>query len=619
MKDRPTTVQVVRRFVAALFVASPRSTVETAALTVGVGLFEGAGLLLLIPLLQLIGLDAQQGSLGRVLATLRAGFGAVGLTPTLPLVLALYVGVIMLQSALQRRQAVVGARLRQDLAHSLRNRVYRAIAGSSWVYFSRNRSSLFMQLLADKVDQVAAAASYLINLAVSAGIATAYIILAFRVSAPMTSAVLGCGAALALWLRGPLQRAHQMGRDYTTAGARLYATTGDFLDSMKIAKGYGAEERHASEFARVSRELGEVGRAAVDESSRTRQWLTIGSAGLLALLVYVAYSVFLLSPASLLLLMFLFARLVPRLTSLYSTAHALAGELPGFEAVTAAEQHALAAAEPPVTDHRSMSLERSIEFEHVSFSYAEGGTPTVLADVHLSIAARGTTAIVGPSGAGKSTIADLIMGLVSPGSGVIAVDGIPLTADYFRSWRDQIGYVPQETLLFHDTILANLRWARPEASDAEVWHALAMAAADDFVRAFPDGLQTVLGDRGVLVSGGERQRLSLARALLRKPRLLILDEATSALDSENERRIQDAIDRLHEQITIVVITHRLSTIRNADMIHVLDGGRVVESGAWNTLMALPGSRFGELCRAQGIGPDPAPSDRAAAPGLVATP
>jgi ATP-binding cassette subfamily C protein len=168
--------------------------------------------------------------------------------------------------------------------------------------------------------------------------------------------------------------------------------------------------------------------------------------------------------------------------------------------------------------------------------------------------------------------------------------------------------VPQETLLFHDSVRVNLLWANPAATEDDIWRALTSAAAADFVRALPKGLETVLGDRGVLISGGERQRLSLARALLRQPSLLILDEATSSLDSENEQRIQDAIERLHEQITIVVITHRLSTIRNADRIHVLDHGRVVESGTWRTLLATPDGRFRALCAAQGIDLDTVSGD-----------
>jgi ATP-binding cassette subfamily C protein len=220
--------------------------------------------------------------------------------------------------------------------------------------------------------------------------------------------------------------------------------------------------------------------------------------------------------------------------------------------------------------------------------------------VTLNIAAGRTTAIVGASGSGKSTIVDLLIGLLTPTSGAILVDGRPLRAEQLQAWRDGIGYVPQDTFLFHDSVRANLRWARPDATEDEIWRALASAAAADFVAGLPEGLDTIVGDRGVLISGGERQRLALARALLRRPVLLVLDEATSSLDSENERRIQDAIDDLYQQVTIVVVTHRLSTVRGAAVIHVLDGGRVVESGSWDELTGREDGRLRELCRAQNI-------------------
>jgi len=430
------------------------------------------------------------------------------------------------------------------------------------------------------------------------------------VSASMTLLVMGCGVLLALAVRGRLTRARQAGYEAFTASSDLHAATSDFLESMKIAKAYGAEERHADEFSRLSHTVGNVGRMAASAAADTRLWLNIGSAALLAIIVYVAHSVAGMAPASLFLLMFLFARLVPRVTSLYDKLQSCVVELPGFEAVAAAEARALAAAEPRVDQDREVSLVGSIDLVDLSFSYDASGTPVVLDHVRLSLAARETTAIVGPSGAGKSTMADLLMGLVTPTAGAVTIDGAELTADALRSWRRQIGYVPQETLLFHDSVRANLLWANPEATEDDIWRALASAAADDFVRALPNGLETVLGDRGVLVSGGERQRLSLARALLRRPRILILDEATSSLDSENERRIQDAIERLHEQITIVVITHRLSTIRNADRIHVLDHGRLVESGTWNSLLASPDGRFRALCAAQGVDLDAVAGDLA---------
>jgi ATP-binding cassette subfamily C protein len=167
-----------------------------------------------------------------------------------------------------------------------------------------------------------------------------------------------------------------------------------------------------------------------------------------------------------------------------------------------------------------------------------------------------------------------------------------------RGWREGIGYVAQDTVLFHDSVRENLRWARPDATDDELWEALRASAADGFVAALPEGIATVVGDRGVRLSGGERQRLALARALLRRPSLLILDEATSALDTENERRIRDAIAALHGRVTILLITHRLSSVRDADAIHVMEGGGLIESGDWPSLLAKPGGRFRALWQSQ---------------------
>ena len=179
------------------------------------------------------------------------------------------------------------------------------------------------------------------------------------------------------------------------------------------------------------------------------------------------------------------------------------------------------------------------------------------------------------------------------------VDGQPLAPADLAAWRRSVGYVPQESFLLHDTIRANLRWARPDATEEEMWDALDRAAAADFVRTRAGGLESVVGDRGVRLSGGERQRLGLARALLTKPDLLVLDEATSALDSINEQQILAAVQGLAGRVTTLLITHRLSAIRGAELIHVVADGRIVESGNWQDL-AWKGRVFAELLAAQGL-------------------
>jgi ATP-binding cassette subfamily C protein len=241
-------------------------------------------------------------------------------------------------------------------------------------------------------------------------------------------------------------------------------------------------------------------------------------------------------------------------------------------------------------------LDRSVEFRDVCFGYDK---TSVLEGIDLKIPVGQTVGLVGPSGSGKSTVADLLIGLIKPVKGLILVDDEILTPGIVRAWRKLIGYVSQDTFLFNDTVRSNLLWACPGASEEEMMGALKLAAADEFVSRLPNGMDTLLGDRGVRLSGGERQRLSLARAILRKPSLLILDEATSNLDSKSEMRIQAAVEGLHGSLTTLVITHRLSTLRNADTIYILENGRIVEHGSWSDLVAMNG-KFLNLCLTQGM-------------------
>jgi len=601
LQTSSTTFGTLRRFAATVIAIAPRQATQAALVTLAASALEGIGLLVLAPLLQLVGVDAQQGPLSRVVSAFAAAFRVAGLRATLGNVLLLYVVIALLQSLLQRRQAVLSAVVQHHVVTALRTRLYRAVAGMRWIDFARTRSSDYTQMLTEEVDRVGTATSYLIDLLVTGITAVVYLALACRVSPSMTALVLTSGAALALLMRGRIGEAHAGGSDLSASWSRLYAAISEHLGSLKIAKSSGAVPRHAEMFAKASAEVGEISVANVRSYSQLRQRLSVGSAIMLAVVVYVSYVVLAISTAQLLLLLFLFARLTPRLVGLYERAHALAATLPAFTAVAEIERRAVAAAEPAAATQYPIELTDRIELQDVSFDYGADATrPSAVRSLTLTLAAGATTAIVGPSGSGKTTLADLIMGLLVPSDGAILVDGIPLGPERLDAWREQIGYVAQEPFLLHDTVRANLLWARPEATEDDLWHALASASADVFVSALPDGLDTVVGDRGVLVSGGERQRLSLARALLRRPTLLILDEATSSLDSENEARIQRAIDQLHRQVTIVIITHRLSTIRNADVIHVVDGGRLMESGSWNELVALRSGRFRALCRAQGI-------------------
>ncbi len=231
-------------------------------------------------------------------------------------------------------------------------------------------------------------------------------------------------------------------------------------------------------------------------------------------------------------------------------------------------------------------IEGHVKVEHVTFGYKEG--INALEDVSLEVKPGQMIAFVGPSGAGKSTIANLIPRFYEINSGAISIDGQDIREVTVASLREQIGIVPQETMLFSTTVMENIRYGRLDATDEEVIEAAKAANADVFIRELPQGYDTPIGERGLNLSGGQRQRMSIARAILKNPRILILDEATSALDTESEKIVQSALDSLMVGRTSFVIAHRLSTIFNADQIYVIDGGRIKEHGTHEELLAKNG-------------------------------
>ncbi len=233
-------------------------------------------------------------------------------------------------------------------------------------------------------------------------------------------------------------------------------------------------------------------------------------------------------------------------------------------------------------------IEGTIRFDHVDFSYGEGQGPA-LTDLSADIGAGETVALVGPSGAGKTTMANLVPRFYSPQGGRVTLDGVDLERISLTALRDGIAIVPQEALLFSDSVGENIRYGRLDASHDEIVAAARQANAEEFILNLPQGYDTPVGERGARLSGGQRQRIAIARAVLRDPRILILDEATSALDSHSERLIQEALDRLFEGRTTLIIAHRLSTIRRASRIFYLEAGRVREAGTHDELLAAGGA------------------------------
>ena len=588
-----------RAYIAALVGYARSRIVLALVLMLLLGLTEGIGLLMLVPFLHLVGLTEVGGAFTGVVAAAGQVFAALGLPLTLPVALGVFVFLIVSRAWLVRWRDMLLTEIRLGFIDHLRVRLYSAIGQANWLFLARRRGADLTHTLTSDIDRVGNGTYFFLTLAVTTTLAVVHVIVAFRLSSLMTAVTLGTGVGLMLLLWPQVRRARRLGEQLTAANRDVFRTVTDFLDGIKLAKSYGLESSHCQAFRQavlISR------RRALSFARRNASAIVVyqvGAALALSALLYAGVELIELPAADLLVLALVFARLLPMLSRLQLDYQAIVHMLPAFGSVRALTGACESAVERlPGHEIRAFHLRREIRLSGVGFSYPGQKERSALNKIDLVIAARKTTALVGPSGAGKTTLADLLMGLLVPDTGGISVDGQLLAPEKLGDWRRSIAYVPQETFLFHDTIRANLQWAKPEATDEELWAVLALVAAADFVAKLDVGLDTVLGDRGVRLSGGERQRLALARALLRKPSLLILDEATSALDTEHELRIQQAIDDLHGELTIVVVAHRLSTIRHADRIVVLEAGRVVESGSWDDLASRAGGRLRALLAAE---------------------
>ncbi len=270
-----------------------------------------------------------------------------------------------------------------------------------------------------------------------------------------------------------------------------------------------------------------------------------------------------------------------------------------------ATEHLLEILDEPVEDLTPVTtiseenhLDGSISFRGVSFHYPSRPDLTIMNDVSFEVSPDQKVALVGPSGAGKSTIVSLLLRFYDPVKGEICFDGRQGSSIPLSELRSQMAVVPQDVFLFGGTIRENIAYGKPDATDAELQEAARKANAWEFIQRFPLGLDTVVGERGIQLSGGQRQRIAIARAVLKNPRILILDEATSALDSESEKLVQDALDKLMEGRTSIVIAHRLATVREADKIIVLDKGKIVESGTHWELIELEGGLYRTLSEMQ---------------------
>lgn len=531
-------------------------------------LAEGAGLAMLLPLLALAGVlgPAPLAGLpmpGRMLA-------ALGLDWNLETALLAFVGLIFVQSQLAMRRERSAQTLFVRFGDHLRTALYGAIARARWGYLVERHSGELAGLLTAEVQRIVGGTYFLLRFFSVAVLGLVYLAVALWLSAGLTLLALATAVVLWLILRGADKASRQGGQALSLANRRLFEQIQEFLSAMKLIKIHGAEaesvRRFAHEIAQVSGRQLEFNRV----HTRLQAVHRAGGALALAIVSYAALVWFELPPATLLVMVAIFARMLPQLAELHAGRQQLLHMLPAFAAWRRLMDECEAQRAPLAPAGPGMPLAHGIVFESVEFSHAQSHQALRVARLHIP--ALKTTAIVGASGAGKTTLLDLLCGLHEPQAGTVEADGVPLAQ--LPGWRRGIAYIPQETIIQAGTVRDNLAWGNDAPGDDAIWQALSQAALDELVRRLPQGLDTEVGERGVKLSGGEKQRLALARALLRRPRLLILDEATSALDTDNHRMVLDTLRALHGRMTLVVVTHR-----HEELSGLIDGMVRVEAGA----------------------------------------
>jgi ATP-binding cassette subfamily C protein len=597
-QSRSATARIVR-LVAAVSRTLPGAMSRALTLSVLTGFTEGIGTLLLIPLLGSVGLDVSSGSVGRLGEAVLNLIRWTGLSPTLGPVLTLYVVVVATQALVTRQQLISSLALEHRFVAAARKQVYAAVARAQWTFQHSLRRSDVAHVLIQELDRTGVATSQLLLTASNFVIAVVYVAIAARVSLLMTMMVVAAGAGVLLALRGRVQRAGARGEAVSDETRQLFASVSEHLAAMRLVKSLAFEERQIASVGQTADRIAAAQANAVQLHAGSRTTLEIGGVVSLAALLYAGLTWLALDAGGVILLLYVFARLMPRLSALQQSVQHVSHYLPAYAAVETLLLEAESARETLASGQADLTpFSGGFRFERVSYTHPGKHEPAV-DDVSFEVPPNGFVAIVGASGAGKSTIADLVCGLLRPESGRIVADGHRLDERILLQWRQGVAYVEQDAFLFNDTIRANLQWILPGATDEDLRRALELASAG-FVFDLPQRLSTVIGDRGSHLSGGERQRLALARALLRKPRLLVLDEPTSALDPVNEARVLDAIERLAGQLTIVLITHRMAAVRRAGTILVVDAGRLVEGGDWSTLSGQQTGRFRALCEAQHV-------------------
>jgi subfamily B ATP-binding cassette protein MsbA len=564
------------------------------------GIFNGVGTALIIPiLLSLLGQDAILKEGPPILQALLSPFESVPDAYRLIVMAIAALTVIILKSITNYFSGLSSSILSRSLTADLQERGLATILDVDMAFFSSAKVGELMNRLGGEMGRAISAITVTIRLCIVVVTILIFLGILLSISWQLTlvmTALLPISSIISQFIS---QRAKVFSRALTQLNGQYSGGLVELLSGIRLVKATANEKREYERFVNFIRQREKLNLQAQMNSSLIGPLAEVVNTSILFALVFVSRSIFQNQLEALSAIMVTYLVLLSRLLPYISQLNSARNQLARVSASIDIVYDLLRRDNKGFMQNgalRFQGLQQGIKFKGVSFTYP-GSEDQVLANITLNLPKGTTLALVGSSGAGKSTLADLLPRFFDPNQGSIQIDGEDLRHYDIATIRKAMGVVSQDTFLFNNTVRYNIAYGRLEATDEEIISAAKRANAYGFIMQLPQGLDTMIGDRGIMLSGGQRQRLAIARALLQNPEILVLDEATSALDTVSERLVQQALDELSRDRTTLVIAHRLSTVQNADQIAVMDKGRVAELGTHQDLL-IKGGLYSKLCSLQ---------------------
>lgn len=586
----------IRRVVWVVISRRPWPTVGLIGLLLMASLVEGTGIGFIVPVLEFLGNDGASAPESPISEYIAKGFAMVSIPHEMWSVMLVGFLLFAIQAVFKFFRMTLTAKLSESITAEVRTDLFDNLLYVDLEYIQRKKGSDFINALVTECNRIQLAFLHTLNLIALAVETIAYLILAIFLSWQLVIAAMVLVVAVSGLLKFELGRSKKWGDRLTVVNNDLQHIVIEHLGGIRILRAFGLEGKAAEIFHKKAWEFPKIRFQTAISRARLGTFYEIGMVAGLMGVVFISVTYLHMSTAMLLTFIFVLYRFYPKVGAINKALHQITFAAPGVVNVLEMMEETET---PAITggDSELSTLREGIRFADMSFGYDVDSA--VLSNVDFSIPSGQTVAVVGGSGAGKTTLVNLLMRFYDPTGGHVLVDGVDLKNLNMDSWRSAIALVNQDTFLFNDTIGNNIAVGRQGATSEQIVDAAKLAYAHEFIDQLPEGYDTIVGDRGVRLSGGQRQRLALARAVIRDPQILILDEATSELDSRSENLIRQAVEELGASRTIFIIAHRLSTVRHANNIVVMEHGNVVEQGTHEDLLAR-GQHYAEFLKLQGV-------------------